>query len=154
MASIVNRVLWWTLVVSLLIYAVVAHVASPGIHHNTQADVPMLFAVFAGLSVAVGIGTLVYRRRALVLPIRDGRLDPTKPEELQRAFQPFILNLVLSESVGIYGLVLAFLSGNGSYSLPFILGALGLMYLHRPTAPDLVPPISGRQAWKNPSPLW
>lgn len=140
MSNLTNRVLWWTLVVSLLVYAVVAHVASPEPSPDRQALVPVLLGIFTLMSLGFGVGTLVYRRRALVEPIQSGRLDPGTPEGLARAFTPFVLNLVLSESVGLYGLVLAFISGQPGYALPFILAALVLMFLHRPTARDLVAP--------------
>ena len=142
MANVTNRVLWWALVVSLLVYAVVAHVASPEPDSEPPALVPILFWVFAATSLGFAVGTLVYRRRALVEPIQASRLDTGTPEGLARAFPAFVINLVISESVGIYGLVLAFLSGRPAYWLPFISGALVLMFLHRPTAPDLVAPTA------------
>jgi len=151
MASVTNRILWWSLVVSLLIYVVVAHVAS--VRPRSDAPISELSIVFAVLSVGVGIGTLVYRRHALAGPIQRGELDPTSTEGRVRAFQPFMLNLVLSESVGIYGLVLAFLSGEGALSIPFVAGALVLMLLHRPTAPDLVPPPGGAFPGGRPPPI-
>jgi hypothetical protein len=90
------------------------------------------------------VGSMMYRRRALSGPIQAGELDLTDPDGQQRAYQAFMLNLVLSETVGIYGLALAFLTGNPSFSVVFSGGALLLMYLHRPTAPDLVPPPTAR----------
>ena len=143
MANLTCRVLWWTLVASLVVYAVVAHVS--GLPPSSNAQVALLAPIFVALSVAIGIGTAVYRRRALAGPIQSGELDPSTPEGLQAAFQPFIINLVLSESVGIYGLVLAFLSGQPMYSVAFSGAAIGLMYVHRPTAPDLQPPMSAHR---------
>jgi hypothetical protein len=151
MASTVNRILWWSLVISLLVYVVVAHVAS--VPHNAQIPLGMLFAVFAVVSVGTAAGTLIYRRHALAGPIKRGELDPSSREGQQKAFQPFILNLLLSESVGIYGLVLALLSGEGAYSVPFVLVALALLYLHRPTAPDLVPLMSSEHYSTGPPPI-
>jgi len=110
-------------------------------------------AVLGMISVATAIGTLLYRRHALAGPIQRGDLDLTIPQDQAKAFQVFIVNLVLSESVGIYGLVLAFLSGRGAYSIPFVLAALALMYAHRPTAPDLQPPLSGGYSGDRPTPI-
>ena len=151
MVNVATRTLWWSLVVSLLVYLLVAHVAS--VPSNPKAPVRALFVAFGFLSVATALGTLLYRRYALSGPIRRGDLDPTSREGQGRAFQPFILNLILSESVGIYGLVLAFLSGYPGYSIPFILGALALVYAHRPSAPDLVPPLSAGDSTSRPSPI-
>ncbi len=151
MATNTNRLLWWSLIVSLLIYVLVAHVASVRTSPNTS--IPLLMAVLGMISVATAIGTLLYRRHALAGPIQRGDLDLTNPQDQAKAFQVFIVNLVLSESVGIYGLVLAFLSGRGAYSIPFVLAALALMYAHRPTAPDLQPPPSGGFPGGRPSPI-
>ena len=48
------------------------------------------------------------------------------PLILQAAFPPFLINLALSESVGLYGLVLSLLSGLPAYSVAFGVGAIGL----------------------------
>jgi hypothetical protein len=151
MATVTNRLLWWCLVVSLLIYVVMAHVASPRM--NPDAPAPLLMAVLATLSLGIAVGTLLYRRHALAGPIQRGALDLTNPRDQAKAFQAFIISLVLSESVGIYGLVLAFLSGRGAYSIPFVLAALALMYAHRPTAPDLQSPLSGASFEGRPPPI-
>jgi hypothetical protein len=150
-ATVTNRLLWWCMVVSLLIYAVVAYVAATQMNPDTPVSV--LAGALAAISVGTAIGTFSYRRHALATPIQRGALDLTKPSDQAKAFQAFILNLVLSESVGIYGLVLAFLSGRGAYSIPFVLAALALMYLHRPTAPDLQPPLSGAIPPSRPAPI-
>ena len=141
MANSKCRALWWALVGSLLVYVVMAHVAQVTPNPNGP-PVSLLVPVFTALSGTIAVGTIVFRRRALVGPIRAGRLDPSTPQGLQAAFTPFILNLVLSESIGIYGLVLALLSGQPIYSIVFSAAAVALMFVHRPTAPDLVPPMS------------
>ena len=137
------RILWWTMVASLAIYVIVAHVVEVDRSASTP-PVSMLVPVFGVLAAGIAIGTAIYRRRALAEPIRAGTLDPTSPEGMELAFQPFLINLVLSESVGIFGLILAFLSGQPSYSVAFCAAAAGLMVFHRPTAPDLQPPLSSR----------
>ena len=151
MANPTSRILWWALVASLVLYAVVAHVVDLPVNPNTE--ISLLLPVFIFLSASTGVGTLLYRRRALSGPIQSRRLDPSTPEGLRAAFQPFIMNLVLSESIGIYGLVLAFLSGQPFYAVAFSAAALVLMYLHRPTAPDLVAPLSGHQAGRDFTPI-
>lgn len=140
MGNTTNVTLWWALVFALITYVVVAHVADV----QPAADLPIgaLFAALASLAAAMGVATVIYRRRALVEPIRSGALDPSGPPGQAKAFTVFILNMVLSESVGIYGLVLSFLSGDPNYAIGFCAMALALMYVHRPTASDLVPPLS------------
>jgi hypothetical protein len=141
MANLTRRALWWALVVSLLIYVAVAYVAQ--VAPNPNAPVSLLLPIFVGLSGVIAVGTIIFRRRALSGPIQAGQLDPTTPQGLQAAFTPFIINLILSESVGIYGLVLTFLSGQLLYSVAFSAAAIALLFVHRPTARDLVPPMSG-----------
>ena len=145
MGNSTNRILWGALVASLLIYLVVAFVAAP--EGNPDFPVGIMAMTLAALSVATAVGTFVYRKSALAGPIQRGEIDPSSQEGMAKAFPPFIVCLVLSESVGIYGLVLAFLAGEGAYAVPFVLAGVALLYLHRPTAPDLhVPDRQGRPA--------
>jgi hypothetical protein len=151
MASLQNRVLWWALVVSLLVYTGVAHILE--VPPSDAVPIELLASSFVLLSAGVAVGSLAYRRHALSGPIQSGKLDPATPEGRQQALQPFIMNLVLSESVGIYGLVLALLSGNPVFSIGFSSAALVLMFLHRPTAPDLSSPVSGRHGTTDSTPI-
>jgi len=139
-ANFTCRILWWALVASLLVYVLLSHVVK--VPPNPNAPISLLLPLFSLLAVATGIGTTIYRRRALSGPIQARQLDPSTPEGLQAAFPPFMINLALSESVGVYGLVLSFLSGRPIYAELFCGAAIVLMYLHRPTAPDLVAPMS------------
>ena len=151
MANTTTRLLWWCLVVSMLIYVAIAHVVRlPG---TRDAPVTLLLAILVVISVGMAVGSLLYRRNALARPIQSGDLDPSRPEGMQRAFPPFMLNLVLSEAIGIYGLVLSLLSGDPVYALAFAAAALVMLYLHRPTAPDLVPPMSGGRRGLDSEPL-
>ncbi|HEY5657282.1 MAG TPA: hypothetical protein VIY27_05795 [Myxococcota bacterium] len=47
----------------------------------------------------------------------------------------------------------AFLSGRAEYCLPFLCGALVLMYRHRPTDPELNPASPGRGTPPSPPPI-
>jgi hypothetical protein len=147
----INRLLWWFLVSSLFIYVVVAHVVP--LPESPRSPVTILFAALGAVSASVAVGSLLYRRHALSGPIQRGDLDPGTPDGQARAFPVFIVNLVLSESIGIYGLVLVLLSGHREYSIPFAMAATALMYAHRPTAPDLVPPPGGHDAGARPRPI-
>lgn len=151
MANAQNRILWWALVASLGIYVAVAYVVR--VPANPDIDSGLFFSMFLLLAVGTGAGSVFYRRFALSGPIQAGELDPTTDAGRQRAFQPFIVNLVLSESVGVYGLTLALLTGNPAFALGFGAGALALLVLHRPTAPDLVPPLSGHHRGIDSTPI-
>jgi F0F1-type ATP synthase membrane subunit c/vacuolar-type H+-ATPase subunit K len=132
--------LWYVLLGSQVVYLTVPHAAELGGPGPNEGFVRTFALVLAGISVITAAGTLVYRRRALVEPIQAGRLDPDSPEGTAHAFTPYILNLVFTESIAIYGLVLALVSRSPLAALPFAVGAFVLMWVHRPTAPDLSPP--------------
>jgi len=144
MANPTTRLLWWALVVSQVAYLAVAYLVKlpPG-----DDDLIRILALsFALLSAATAAGSILYRRVALVGPIRSWTLDPSNPEDFQKLYPRLLLNLVLAESVGIHGLVLSLMSGRVHFSLAFGTAALALLYVHRPTALDLVPPLGGPRA--------
>lgn len=142
MGNSTNRLLWLCLVASLLIYPVLTYLAK--LPPNPDAPIQLLFPILAVIALGEGAGSLLYRRHALARPIESGELDPSEPEGMKKAFVPFMINLVIAGSVGIYGLVLSFLSGDLFYSIGFTAGALVLMFLHRPTAADLNPVTPSR----------
>ena len=133
------RRLWSVLLRSQVIFLVVPFILPAG-SASDLTTVRTLSLVFAGVSVVVAVGTLVYRRRALVAPIQAGQLDPNTTAGVAKAFSPFIVNLVLTESIAICGLVLALLSHQVGWALPFAAGAFALMYVHRPGSPEFLPP--------------
>lgn len=136
------QLVWFALLSSQVIYLAIPFVIRFAGQPADPSFVRLLSVALGSVSLVVAIGTLIYRRRALVEPIRAGELDPSSQQGFARAFTPLILNLVLTESIAIYGLVLALLSHRPGSALPFAIGAFVLMYLHRPTAPDLSPPAS------------
>ena len=137
------RVLWLVLLGSQVIYLVLPFVLQPAGQPSDPSFVRTVSLALGSVSAVVGVGTIVYRRRALVAPIQAGHLDPNTTEGLAKVFRPFVLNLVLTESIAIYGLFLALLSQGPRPALPFAIAAFVLMYLHRPMAPDLSPPSPG-----------
>jgi hypothetical protein len=139
--SPIARILWFALLLSQVIYLVVASVL-PGDPASSPASVSVISLALAIVSIGIAALTLVMRRRALVAPIQAGQLDPNTPEGHQRAFVPFIINLVLTESIAINGLVIALLSREPQRAYPFAIAGFALMYWHRPTAPDLSPPAA------------
>jgi len=142
MANPVNRMLWVVMIVSQVAYVGVAALVKLPPRAELVATLEPVFAALAG---AIAVGSVVLRRRALEEPIRSGALDLATPEGLARATSLYIVGLTLSEAVGILGLLLALLSGSLEPMLPFGVGALALLWLHRPTSPALVPPLGGHR---------
>lgn len=153
MANATNRIIWWALFSALFVYAVIAFVVAPTMSIDAGANVLLIAVALGVVSLSTAVATIFIRGRMLVGPIQSGALDPRKPEDMQRAFVGFILCIVLTESIGIYGLVLAMLSGNGTWALPFLAVALMLMGVHRPTAGDLRPPAGGPNAHLDSAPI-
>ena len=140
MATLTFKVLWASLCAAQLGYVLVIVLQQETSQPSSPPEA--LFLALLVIAIGTGLGTVIYRRRALVDPIRSGELDLNTPAGAGRAFTPYILNLVLTESVGIYGLVLSSLSHDPKYVIGFATGSLILMYVHRPTAPELQPPLS------------
>ncbi len=140
MATSTYKALWAALCVAQLAYVLMIVLQQ----ETEQAISPPGALLLALLVIAAGtgLGTIVYRRRALVNPIRSGELDLNTPAGAERAFGPYIVNLALTESIGIYGLILSSLSDDPKYVIGFATVSLTLMYVHRPTAPELQPPLS------------
>jgi len=128
--------------VAQVMFLIVAFWVAGSRQGDAPSHIPIMAAALAFISFTTAIATVVIRRLRLVGPIQQGTLDPRSNAGMAAAFPHFIVLLMLSESVGIYGLVLTFLSGEFAYAVPFIAGAIALLFFHRPTAPALSPPVS------------
>ena len=151
MRTTTNVMIWAVLCLSQAIYVVVAFLKPPS---PTPQDVSS--TMFPPLLVVAGMlaaGTIWWRTRSLVRPIQRGDLDPGTPEGQARALPAFLINLVLSESVAIYGLVLTFLSDDPRYVLGFVGAGLTLMFIHRPFAPELQARERSPMATSRPPPI-
>ena len=149
MKNPIARILWYALLFSQVVYLYVPTRLAGGSTASPES-VDRISLVLAAVAIGVGVATLIVRRRMLVAPIQTGQLDPDTPEGFQKAFVPFILNLALTESIAIHGLVIALLSREPVRAWPFAVAAFALMFWHRPTAPDLSPP-AGSGTWRPPA---
>ena len=84
------------------------------------------------MAVSNAIVSIAIRHIFLVRAVRNRTLDLTQLAGLQRAFTIFIVNWALSETAGIFGLVLVFLDASFWSGIPFWGLALLLMIFHRP----------------------
>lgn len=153
MANATNRLIWWALLSAIVVYGVVSFTVAPSLDVAVDTDVRLVAVALGVVSLSTAVATIFIRGRMLVGPIQRGDLDPRRPEDMQRAFVGFLLCMVLTESIGIYGLVVALLSGNGIGSVPFLAVAFGLMLVHRPTAGDLRPPAGGAHGYLDSAPI-
>lgn len=141
-------VVWACLIVSLSIYG-----AMPLLLPPPQEPPPQPQAVFIGALALVGLmtaaATVLLRRFALLRPTRAGTLDITTKAGAARFSAISMLAWVLSESIGVYGLVLFFLYRVPTLLYPFLSAAVLLLIIHaprtgslqvEPSSPDLARP--------------
>jgi hypothetical protein len=146
-----NRIIWAALCLAQLTYVAVVFQIEPTENPPDVSSTMLPALVVLGLTIATG--TIWWRKHALVGPIRSGKLDLSTLEGQAHSFAPFILNLMLSEAVAIFGLVLTIRSSEGSYVLGFVAASLGLMFIHRPFALDIQSPQRDSNSVRRPPPI-
>jgi F0F1-type ATP synthase membrane subunit c/vacuolar-type H+-ATPase subunit K len=139
-------IIWGAMVVSLCIYVLICHLVGDGIRQSVDPDFPL--DLLRNILYAVGIFTLFlahFLRRFILAPRSGGTGSmSSKPPPLKeqspvigKYTSAMLLSLALSESIGIYGLVLFFL-GDSFQTLYIFIGisALG-MFHYRPKPEEI-----------------
>jgi hypothetical protein len=139
-------ILWGAIFGSLFIYLFVCHQFGDGIRRSASPNMPLdlMRNVLYGVSILTLIGTRFLRKFMLA-----GRSDGSGPMSLKPASPSnqssligkyavaMMVSLALSESIGIYGLVL-FLLGDDFRILYIFIGISALaMFLYRPKREEL-----------------
>ncbi len=123
-------VIWSVFVYSIVLYLGGAYffldssVSNPGV-------VPAVAGVTILLSVVSGVMSVVIRVKLL-----STSLDMNSDKDVQKYQTISIINWALSESIAVFGLILAVISGVFYYAIPYCVVSLVLLILHRPTAPS------------------
>lgn len=130
------KVIWFAMLVSLVIYLLVGHFAVPmmgSFADDSLAGIIRPFLYF--VSIATLIGTWFIRR--VVMP-KEGSQQSLQ-DALSRYTTATIVALALSESIGIFGLVL-FMLGKNPMDLYLLIAVSGIaMFTYRPQADAIVP---------------
>jgi F0F1-type ATP synthase membrane subunit c/vacuolar-type H+-ATPase subunit K len=139
-------IIWGAMVVTLGIYVLICHLVGDGIRQSVDLDFPL--GLLRNILYGVGIFTLFlahFLRRFILAPRSDGSGSMSlKPPPLKdqltvigKYTSAMLLSLALSESIGIYGLVLFFL-GDSFQTLYIFIGisALG-MFHYRPKQDEI-----------------
>ena len=139
-------IIWGAMVVTLCIYVLICHLVGDGIRQSVDLDFPL--GLPRNILYGVGIFTLFlahFLRRFILAPRSDGsgsmslKPPPLKdqPTVIGKYTSALLLSLALSESIGIYGLVLFFL-GDSFQTLYIFIGisALG-MFHYRPKQDEI-----------------
>jgi hypothetical protein len=127
------RVLWMGFLTSVVALALVAGVLGS---HGDPSLPDIARYLFAAVALASAALTFVLRRALLIDPMRRGDIDLSKPEGLSRFQSAHVVIWALCESVGLLGLVLYFLTGDGAWSGALFAVALALLWTHGPRAPE------------------
>jgi len=125
-----QRTIWRALLASIALYALLPWFTQPRLHGDPESARVLLLSLTL-IAVATAIGTLVAREILLVRPIRRGELRVSTPEGAAKLFQLALILWALSESVGIYGIVVFFLCGEAQYANLFFLASAALLFAHR-----------------------
>ena len=139
-------IMWAGFFASLCIYVLICHLAGDGIRLTATTNIPL--DLIRNLLYGVSISTLFLTRflRKFMLAERSGSSGPTSlnPQLNSNQSSPIskyaiamIVSLALSESIGVYGLVL-FLLGDNFRTLHIFIGisAIG-MFFYRPKRDEI-----------------
>ena len=121
----------WTMLGSILLYAVVGEVLSS----RTRGVDPSLSYVFTTVGVAI-VGVIFVVRRTLVL--RSAETLATHPDDsltLNHWKSGYIATYALCEALALFGLVLRFRGCDFRQSLPFYAGGFVLLFFFGPRDP-------------------
>jgi hypothetical protein len=128
------RAVQWSMLASILLYAVLGEVVNPG----RRAVDPALTYVFTTLGVAI-VGVIFVVRRTLVLRAAESlAAHPDDTLSLNHWRTGYLATYGLCEALALFGLVLRFLGCNLQQSVPYYIGGFVLLFFFRPRQPTSV----------------
>ncbi len=144
---IVLWIIWAAMLISLFIYALVCHQVEENIREKAAPDfsLDLLRNILFIVSIIELIISFFLRKAALA--IRPASAFPLRPTISTSSTQPLfiakysvamIIALALSESIGIYGMVLFFLGDSFRTLYTFIGVAAAAMILYRPKKEEII----------------
>jgi F0F1-type ATP synthase membrane subunit c/vacuolar-type H+-ATPase subunit K len=125
------RAVQWSMLASIILYAVGAEVISPRVR---GAD-PTLSYVFSTLAVGI-VGTIFVVRRTMVQRAADSLAsDPDDAVSINHWKSGYVATYALCEALALFGLVLRFCGSPMQQSLLFYIGGFVLLFFFRASAP-------------------
>ena len=125
------RVVQWTMLGSILLYAVVGEVVGSG----ARAADPSLSYVFSTAAVAI-VGVIFVVRRTLVLRSAESLASrPDDPLILRHWKSGYIATYVLCEALALFGLIQRFMGFHFQQSLLYYIGGFVLLFFFGPREP-------------------
>lgn len=140
------KIIWMVMFGALLIYVIICRQFGHEIQQaaNIQLAATRLKYIFLGLSIGTLLLThhlrrimLVVRSAGPVIKLADRPSYPNQPQALGKYTAAVIVSLALSESIGIYGLVLFFLGDSLQTLYTFIAVSAFAMLYYRPKQEEL-----------------
>lgn len=141
--------IWSAMVSSVVLYVFVAVAL---FRDGSPADPDPTLRLVLSSAAAVAALASFWWRRTQVAGFGGGPTAPARtaqagePPDVVRLTTACVVAWALSESVAIFGLVLAFLGRNALEAVPFAVASLGLFVLHRPAV--WLPSEAGREISK------
>ncbi len=125
------RAVQWTMLGSILLYAVVGEV----LRHSARAIDASLSYVFTTAGVAL-VGVIFVVRRTLVLRSAENLVvHPDDSVTLNHWKSGYITTYALCEALALFGLILRFMGCSFQQSLPFYVGGFVLLSFFGPREP-------------------
>ncbi|MCJ7772944.1 MAG: hypothetical protein MUP22_07410 [Desulfobacterales bacterium] len=144
---IVQWIIWTAMLISLFFYVLICHLAGDQIRQNTNPDFPL--ELFRRILYVVAIIEIfiAYFLRKFMLNVRIGHislmslnssLSSNQPAFMGRYTVAMLIALAISESIGIYGMILYFLGDSFNTLYTFIGVAAISMFFYRPKKEEIV----------------
>ena len=125
------RAVQWSMLASILLYAVLGEAVGPG----RRAVDPALSYIFTTLGVAI-VGVIFVVRRTLVLRAAESLAShPDDSLSLNHWRTGYLATYALCEALALFGLVLRFLGCNLEQSVLYYIGGFVLLFFFRPRQP-------------------
>lgn len=129
---VVLRIIWQAFLAAVVIYGIACGVVIRSMPPMDPALIDSLRWPLALGALAVGGGSLLWRQhfaqRVSGVVVASGAVDANQ------LLIACVVAWAMSEAVALIGLIVAFLARNVGEFVPFGLGALLLLYVHRPAA--------------------
>ncbi len=134
------RIIWFAMLMSLGIYLFVGIQVGTNVHSSINEDtLDILRTVLYAMAFAILIATRYLRKLIL-----SGKSQVSQPAQilkyaaLQKYSAATIVALAMSESIGIYGLILFFLGKNSTDLYLLILISAAAMVMYRPRKDEML----------------
>jgi len=130
--NLVPMVLWFAFMSSVGAFIFVAYTTAAKGEDAVPFTFDELTMVFFAAGTAAAAASLIVPKLLLRAAQGPGYEQLSKQEQAQRIFVPMIIGFTLSESVGVFGVVVAIMRNSFETAIPFFAVSLILLVLNKP----------------------